>query len=126
MLNEVVSKNRKAQIEIIVIWIEMLTRDNESTARNAAGMFINQRVMQFHDPNRLAGKAIAESLGAAGAVAWDMYLFYSKESKWEKKPPAPLAWVHQLDDSWADKDHFAWGEELSERLHQIMRKLIEI
>lgn len=98
----------------------MLKGDNKSTARSAAELFKNQRATQFHDPNRLAGKAIAESLGAEGVIAWDMYLFYSAESKWEKKPPTPLTWAHQLSDSWADRDHFAWGEKLSERLHEMI------
>ena len=103
----------------------MLVGDNIRTANFASNIFQEDRVMQFHDPNKLAGKLIAESLGAGNAVAWDMYLFYEKGSQWAERPPFPLDWAHQLDDAWADPNHFAWGENLIVRLREIVNRLIK-
>ena len=125
VLTELARGKYHTNIDIIIIWIDMLEGDNETTAGNSTKTFQDERVTQFHDPSRLAGRAIAESLGANDAIAWDMYLFYDRESKWEKKPPAPLDWAHQLSDPWANQDHFAWGDNLPLRLREIARRLFE-
>jgi len=120
-----IEESAHADVEIMLVWIDMLAEDNVATASTASKIFQYDRVIQFHDPNRLAGKAIAESLGANHSIAWDMYLFYKAGSKWEEKPPVPLGWAHQLDDLWADPSHFAWGDDLPIRLRDIMNSLIE-
>jgi len=28
--------------------------------------------------------------------AWDVYLLYGAQSQWDKEPPAPDFWMHQL------------------------------
>lgn len=102
----------------------MLAADNAIIANEASEIFQYDDVVQFHDPNRLVGKAIAESLGANNAIGWDMYLFYEAESIWEEKPPLPLAWAHQLDALWADPSYFAGEDNLPIRLRNIMNNLI--
>lgn len=112
-------------IAIIIVWIDMLAGDSENTAKLSAKMFEEHQVRQFHDSNGLVGKTIAESLGASNATAWDTYLIYDKGSEWQEHVSAPLYWVHQLDDPWADPDHFAWGDDLLTRLREIVNNLIE-
>jgi len=112
-------------IEIIIVWIDMLAADNAITANEAAKIFQDDNVIQFYDPNRLVGKAIADSLGANNAVGWDIYLFYKAESIWGEKPPLPLTWAHQLDDLWADPTRFAWENNLPIRFRDIMNNLTE-
>src|SRR5262249_15070323 len=29
-------------------------------------------------------------------IAWDVYLLYGPGAQWEKQPPEPLFWMHQL------------------------------
>ena len=118
-----IEESSYADIEIMIVWIDMLAEDNAITASVAAKIFQDTRVRQFHDPNRLAGKAIAESLGVNHASAWDMYLVYEKGKTWQEKPPAPFDWAHQLDDPWADPSHFAWRDDLPVRLRKIMNRL---
>ncbi len=101
----------------------MLATDNATTANFASNIFQDDRAIQFHDPSKLAGKIIAESLGAQHAVAWDMYLFYEKGSQWAERPPLPLDWAHQLDHAWADPNRFAWGDGLIVRLREIVNDL---
>lgn len=110
-------------IAVMIVWIDMLAEDNEETANSSAGIFQGQPIQQFHDPNRLLGKTIAESLGGDHAIAWDVYLFYDKGSEWKEALPALLDWAHQLDDPWADPAHNAWDEALPVRLRDIVSKL---
>jgi len=73
----------------------------------------------------MVGKEIANSIGWDGHVAWDIYLFYARYAAWNNGPPAPKNWVHQLKDSWADKEHFHTGDDLVKELLNTMTKLLD-
>ncbi len=115
-----------ADISIVIVWIDMLENDYEATAQQAAARFARDaRVRHFHDPRRLAGRAIAASLGAPeDQVAWDIYLFYRPGSQWTKGPPTPAHWAHQLaDSSWADPGRYRSGEPLVQELRWAAKEL---
>jgi len=104
----------------------MLPLDSEEMARVSAQIIEDPRVHHFYDPERRAGKAIAGSLGGQDKIAWDMYLFYTKDSEWGNSPPMPVDWVHQLQgDSWADLARYHSGEDLIEELYRAMDGLPE-
>ncbi len=82
------------------------------------------RVRHFHDPHKLVGKAIPQSLGGPGGVAWDVYLFYPKGSEWADSPPPPAIWAHQLQgSSWADPARYRRGNDLVAELQKAMEQL---
>ena len=115
-----------ADISVSIVWIDMVALDSEDTARVSAKIVEDPRVCHFHDPEKRAGKAIAESLGGQDKVAWDMYLFYTKGSEWDDGPPMPADWVHQLQGTnWADPARCHCGSDLVEELHKAMSKLID-
>jgi hypothetical protein len=118
-----IQDHSNAKISLSFVWINMLKGDSEEAARHSAEIIGDQRVQQFYDPNRLLGKAIAKSIHPQGSVAWDMYLFYSEGIEWTEQPPIPFDWAHQLDDSWADPNHFAWDKALISRFHKIIDRL---
>ena len=94
------------------------------TARKSASIFDDPRVLQFYDPHRRSGKAVAESIGWEGQVAWDIYLFYAAKGQWVEDPPNPTAWMHQLRESWADPAHFYTGEDLVRELFKTLKELL--
>jgi len=102
----------------------MLPNDSAEAAQRSARLIQDVRIRHFHNPKRFVGQAIAESIGASGHVAWDMYLFYSGASEWGETPPKPTDWAHQLSDEWAGKDHFAWGGDLNKGLKEIAANLL--
>ena len=101
----------------------MLSDDARATAGPSARIIDDPRVRHFHDPEKRAGKAIAEGLGSEGAVAWDTYLFYASGSEWTDGPPAPIDWMHQVPGSWADPARFHTGDDLLQELHKAMKRL---
>ena len=111
-------------MSVSIVWINILQGDSEMTARKSASIFNDPRVLQFYDPHRLSGKAIAESLGWKGRVAWDIYLFYAAKEQWVEDPPIPTAWMHQLRESWADPAHFYTGEDLARELFKTLEELL--
>jgi len=102
----------------------MLPGDTEITAKEKAVIFNDARIRQFWDPHQLSGKAIAEALGYKGRVAWDVYLFYTPESKWVEHPPAPAGWMHQISQGWADQNHFFTGDDLVKKLYDTAQGLL--
>ena len=111
-------------MSISIVWLHILPGDSELSAKEAARMFGNHRVRQFHDPNQHAGKAIAESVGWKGKVAWDIYLFYPVGLAWAKRCPSPSVWMHQLNEPWADREHYHTGDDLVKALFGTMKRLM--
>ncbi len=99
----------------------MLEEDTEETAQESALILEDSRVRHFHDPERRAGKAIAQSLGGQGGIAWDIYLFFAKGSEWVDDPPRPIEWMHQCSGTWADPARFRFGDDLIEGLRRAMK-----
>jgi hypothetical protein len=113
----------QADLSIAIVWISMMDSDVLAAAQEAVNSLDDPRVSHFFDPEQLSGKAVAGSLGNPGEVAWDMYLFYQPGASWKKEPPAPLAWMHQLSDSWADPERLHIDEDLAKELHNTMAEL---
>ena len=102
----------------------MLPGDSEETAQKSAGTLDDPRVLHFYDPNKRSGKAVADTIGWAGKVAWDIYLFYSEGGEWGKEPPLPTDWMHQLSDSRADRERYYTGDDLAKELYKAAKKLL--
>ena len=103
----------------------MLSNDSDVAAKNSAKNISHKSIQHFYDPDRLSGRAIAESVGWKDRVAWDIYLFYVAGADWIEGPPVPAAWMHQLNENWADREHFRTGEYLAKELYSTVKALLE-
>jgi len=57
----------------------------------------DSRAMRFFDSEARAGKLYSSILQLPlGLRAWDVYLVFGPEVRWEGSPPAPTYWMHQL------------------------------
>jgi hypothetical protein len=87
--------------------------------------FLNDlRISHFYDTNKTIGKTIAESVGWAGNIAWDIYLFYAPGAEWIDAPPRPDYWMHQLSDAWAKNEHYRTGTDLQNELFASLQNLL--
>ena len=101
----------------------MLDEDSMEAALPSVKNLGDSRFRHFYDQNQIVGKEIAKSIGWDGHVAWDIYLFYAPNTEWNNVPPAPEHWMHQLKDSWADKEHCFRGSDLVKALTHVMTTL---
>lgn len=109
----------------MIVWIPMRPEDSETAARAAVRLCDGPRVDHFYDAERAAGRAIARSLGGDGEVAWDVYLAYPSSTAWERTPPPPSAWAHQLRGSaWADPARYHAGAGLAPELRRMVMELL--
>jgi len=93
-------------------------------AISSVKLFSDKRFQHVYDHEQIAGKEIANSIGWDGHVAWDIYLFYEPHTNWHNIPPKPTYWMHQLPDSWADREHYHTGEDLVKEFVMTMKSLI--
>ena len=120
-----------ADIQVSVVWIDMLPSDNQGAALKSSALFGDQpdpRLKQFHDPNQRTGRAFARDLlYPGGGVAWDVYLYYDKDAVWNDTLPEPVEWYHQLGGGRrADPALFRPGKKLPIALREATSRLVNV
>jgi hypothetical protein len=92
------------QLRGFVVWLPMLSADDQREAELQAGTFTDARITQRWDGRRESGKQFSKTLRLNGA-AWDVYLLYAPGVRWSgDTPPQPTFWMHQLrSESGADQ-----------------------
>jgi hypothetical protein len=83
-----------------VAWVPILPADTEEAARQSASLVSDGRALHFWDARKQLPAAFAPVLGLPKAwPAWDVYLAYPPGAAWDRTPPAPAFWHHQLGDT---------------------------
>lgn len=122
----VVEQMAKKDIDVIIVWTNMVTSDSQDNAFRAASMFNDPSIVQYFDAENKFGDVVAKRLNPNGEKAWDIYMFYDKEERWNNSFPRPFEYVHQLDESghpWVDQTKFFCGNDLRKRLGDITSSL---
>lgn len=122
----VIEKMREKDLNVIIIWTSMLKSDNQNSAYKAASLFKDPSIVQFFDSENKFGDVVAQRLNPQGTKAWDIYMFFDKDTKWANDFPRPFDYAHQLSTSahpWVDKTKYFCGHELTKRLDEIVTTL---
>ena len=113
-------------INVIIVWTNMLKSDDKENAFKAASMFKDPSIVQYFDGENKFGDLVARRLSPKGEKAWDIYMFFDKEDSWNTSVPRPFEYAHQLSASfhpWADNTKYFCGKELVKRLNDITTSL---
>lgn len=124
MNENVFNKFPEADLSAFIVWIPILEKDTLEAAIPSLKTLDDRRVSHFFDPTKSVGSAIANSVGWSDNIAWDIYLFYHPTANWDKTPPKPEYWMHQLKDDWSAKETYRTGDDLKNELSGSMRKLL--
>ncbi len=100
-----------------VIWVDVLNSDDADAAQRATVLIADERVSWFHDPGQWAAREWAETLGLKD-LAWDVYLLFDAEARWNDAAPTPFQWFHQLGGERADASNFRAAHSLAIALHE--------
>lgn len=90
-----------AELRVYVVWLPVLSRMSaealEGGARSGAKRLPDARVRHYLDPEASLGAHYTRALELPMEdPAWDVYMVFGTTARWEKTPPAPAAWMHQL------------------------------
>jgi hypothetical protein len=88
-----VSDNR---VKAYVIWDPIFGGNFNRAAKELSVSFPDRRVSYFKDPDSLAGTVWKQVLNLDREIAWDVYFLYDADAQWDKEPPQPDFWMHQL------------------------------
>jgi len=91
----------EAELRVYVVWLPVLSRMSPEAlaggARSGAKRLPDARVRHYLDPEARLGEHYTRALALPMEdPAWDVFLVFGPEARWEKAPPAPAAWMHQL------------------------------
>lgn len=87
----VLAADRDPDLLVIVVWEPTYGSDTEQTARQAAGLVDDARLVHFWSPTRFASsvwKPAFQLLGLSGKIM-DPVLVFPKESRWQGSAPLP-------------------------------------
>ena len=122
----VIEQMKKKDISVIIVWTNMLKTDDKENAYKAASMFKDPSIVQYFDAENKFGDLVAQRLNPKGEKAWDIYMFFDKDTEWNKTIPRPFDYAHQLSASlhpWADNTKYFCGNDLTKRLTDITTSL---
>ena len=122
----VIEQMKNKDISVIIVWTNMLKTDDKENAYKAASMFKDPSIVQYFDAENKFGDLVAQRLNPKGEKAWDIYMFFDKDTEWNKTIPRPFDYAHQLSASlhpWADNTKYFCGNDLTKRLTDITTSL---
>src|SRR5271167_62373 len=81
-----------------IVWLPILPSGaHEPAARREAERIPDSRAIRFFDAEARVGKVYSSILHLpSGLPAWDVYLVFGPEVRWDDNPPVPTYWMHQL------------------------------
>jgi hypothetical protein len=123
--SSIIESNHSKNLEVIIVWTNMLQSDGENMAFKAASLFDGKNVSQFFDAENKFGDVAAKAIAPTGKQAWDIYMFFDKNATWNQNLPRPFEYVHQLGptNDWVDATKYFCGSKLTERLDYITKSL---
>lgn len=86
------------RLKIYVVWGSFKERETEADARFAAPFVPDPRATHFWTPSTAPGdlfQAPLSPLGLGQFSAWDSFLLFAPETKWEDTAPAPVHFMHR-------------------------------
>src|SRR5262245_11061985 len=83
------------RVRAYIVWLPIYGGDFKGEAQKLSNSFRDSRVSYFLDPESETGKQWQPILKTP-FIAWDVYLLYGPDTRWEKQPPQPEFWMHQL------------------------------
>ena len=79
------------------MWVPILRTDVRLAVPRATTRLPDERVTHYWDAGGELPKTYSRLLGLPESrPAWDVYLVFRRDARWDAEPPAPAQWMHQL------------------------------
>jgi hypothetical protein len=95
MQKGVLARTDDRRLRAYVAWVPMF-RDKEDDVPKATTEVPDTRAAHYWDGGNILTQRYRQTLGF-NEPAWDIFLLYGADAKWEAdQPPVPAYWMHQL------------------------------
>jgi hypothetical protein len=86
-----------ASVRVYVVWVPILPTDRGTPSQETRGLVHDERAAHFWDAKGVLPGLFQSTLDLRpGIPAWDVYMIYPPGIWWQKTPPKPAYWEHQL------------------------------
>ena len=112
------------QLAVYVVWLPVLNFQDEATLqRNGQKESIrvpDSRATHYIDPDGFAGRQYSPILNIPyHGPAWDVYLAFGPDVRWEDRAPTPTEWMHQGGDG-MDRTRRLDGRKFATEIQQLL------
>ena len=99
MQEEILEKNRAADVKVYAVWLPMIASDARSEWKKS--LIPDSRVIHLWDEQRVVGRWFASQgrYGEGVDVVWDIYFLFGPEAQWETLPEPLLSWGRTVVDA---------------------------
>ncbi len=97
MESKVLDRVKAVDLRVYAVWVPILRTDIRLAVSRATTKLSDDRVSHFWDADAKLPGTYSQVLGLPDArPAWDVYLLFGRDARWDAEPPAPTVWMHQL------------------------------
>jgi hypothetical protein len=112
------------QLAVYVVWLPVLNFQDEATlqrnGQKESSRVSDSRATHYIDPNGFAGKQYSPILNIPyHGPAWDVYLAFGADVRWEDRAPAPTGWMHQGGDG-MDRARRLDGRKFADEIQKLL------
>ncbi len=113
-----------SQLAVYVVWLPVLNFQDEATLQKnglkESSRVSDPRVTHYVDPNGFSGKEYSPILNIPyHGPAWDVYLAFGADVRWEDRAPAPTGWMHQGGDG-MDRARRLDGRKFADEIQKLL------
>jgi len=111
-------------LAVYVVWLPVLNFQDEPTlqrnGQKESARVSDSRATHYIDPSGFAGKQYSPILNIPyHGPAWDVYLAFGADVRWEDRPPTPTGWMHQGGDG-MDRSRRLDGRKFAQEIQKLL------
>ena len=111
------------RLAVYVIWIPVLNFQDEPTLQKnglkESSRLSDSRAIHYIDPRGFSGKEYSPILNFPyHSPAWDVYLAFGPEARWDNRAPAPTDWMYQGEG--LDRARLLDGRRMAEEVQKLL------
>ena len=99
MQEEILERNREADLKVYAVWLPIIAGDARSAWRKS--LLPDPRVAHLWDEQRVTGRWFAQQpwYDRDVDVAWDIYVLFGPEARWDASPGPLISWGETVVDA---------------------------
>ena len=99
MQEEILDRNREANVKVYAVWLPMIAGDARSEWKQS--LLRDARAVHLWDEQRVTGRWFARQAwyDRNVEVAWDIYVLFGPDARWNVSPEPLISWGETVIDA---------------------------